>query len=184
MKNWSVRELTYTALLTALVAVATLIRLEPFPAYKLYFNLGEIVIYTAALLLGRRVGALSGAVGSAIADLIAGFPMWAPISFVIKGVEGYLVGTLADPEGKSLAGDLRGLLPGAAWMIAAYATTAGILFGVGAVPFELVIDGLQTGVGVIGALALVRALRPLTRSVRREFEVRPSDGSSGSDEGD
>nr|WP_227767942.1 ECF transporter S component [Zhaonella formicivorans] len=78
-----------------LAAVTVLaISLVKIPAFsgRLYFHLGETVILTSALLLGKRGGALVGAVGSAVADLLLGAPVLAPISFVIHGVEGYLVG--------------------------------------------------------------------------------------------
>ncbi len=59
-----------------------------------YFNIGEIMVYTAALLMGPYVGAFAGGVGSMLSDLALGFPQFAPGTLVIKGVEGYIVGRL------------------------------------------------------------------------------------------
>jgi len=56
-----------------------------------YFNLGDTLIVFAGLYAGSRVGALAGGIGSALADLM-GFPLFAPITLVAKGVEGFLCG--------------------------------------------------------------------------------------------
>jgi len=57
--------------------------------------LGETMVYTVALLFGPVVGALAGGVGSSLADLLLGYPIYAPGTLVIKGVEGFVVGYLA-----------------------------------------------------------------------------------------
>ena len=89
----STRALALGALFAALVTGATLLSL-PVPGFRLYFNLGEGVIYTVALLFGPRYGAAAGALGAALGDLVLGYPLWAPFSFVIKGLEGATVGFL------------------------------------------------------------------------------------------
>ena len=65
------RRMVLGALLTAMVAVATMAFQVPIPATKGYINLGDTVIFIAALLLGPGYGALAGGVGSAMADLIS-----------------------------------------------------------------------------------------------------------------
>ena len=76
----------------AVVAVATLLFVVPIPATSGYFNLGETLIYVAALLLGPIIGATAGA-GATIADILVA-AQFAPGTFAIKGIEGYLVGFL------------------------------------------------------------------------------------------
>lgn len=56
-------ELAIGAVFAALVCVATLALTLGIPATGGYFNIGEIVIYVAALLFGPIVGALAGGVG-------------------------------------------------------------------------------------------------------------------------
>lgn len=80
------------AIFAALVAVATFLFVVPIPATSGYFNLGETLIYIAALMLGPFVGATAGA-GATIADIIVA-PQFAPGTFTIKAIEGYLVGFL------------------------------------------------------------------------------------------
>jgi uncharacterized membrane protein len=86
-------ELAVGGVFAALVCVATLAFKVDVPATKGYFNIGETVIYTAALLFGPFAGAFSGGVGAAVADLIVA-PEFALGTLVVKGFEGAIVGFL------------------------------------------------------------------------------------------
>lgn len=58
-----------------------------------YFNLGEAIVYTAALIFGPYIGAFTG--GSiSIADILIGYGQFAPGTLVIKGLEGAIVAFL------------------------------------------------------------------------------------------
>ncbi len=83
------------AVFTALVYAATIAVQIYQPATGGYFNLGEAVIYVAALLRGPLVAAIAGGVGAALADLSTGYAIFAPATLVIKAAEGYLAGVLA-----------------------------------------------------------------------------------------
>jgi uncharacterized membrane protein len=80
------------AIFAALVAAATLLFVIPIPATSGYFNLGETLIYIAALLFGPLVGTVAGA-GASIADALVAV-QYAPGTFTIKAIEGFLVGFL------------------------------------------------------------------------------------------
>ena len=85
--------LVLTAVLIALATLFTMYTKIPVPGIRGYFNVGDVVIMTSALLLGRKYGAYIGAIGPALADLFLGYAVFVPITFVVKGIEGYLVGT-------------------------------------------------------------------------------------------
>jgi uncharacterized membrane protein len=85
--------LAIAAVFAALVCVVTLVLVVNIPATRGYFNIGETVIYTAALVFGPLVGAFAGGVGAAISDLIAA-PWFAPGTLIVKGCEGAIVGFL------------------------------------------------------------------------------------------
>ncbi len=93
--EWSPRTAVYAGLFTALVFAATLVAVET-PVTQGYFNLGESMVYAAAVLGGPLVGALAGGVGSALADLYLGYGHYAPGTLVIKGLEGLIVGVAAE----------------------------------------------------------------------------------------
>jgi uncharacterized membrane protein len=86
-----IRKLTKISIFTALVFVATFLIRVPIAATGGYFNLGDSVIYVAALLFGPLVGGLAGGIGSAIADII-GYPIFAPGTLIIKLFEGIITG--------------------------------------------------------------------------------------------
>jgi len=88
------------AIFAALVATATLLFVVPIPATSGYFNLGETLIYIAALLFGPLVGAIAGA-GASIADILVA-AQYAPGTATIKAIEGFLVGFLTKKINKKL----------------------------------------------------------------------------------
>ncbi|MEM3458606.1 MAG: ECF transporter S component [Candidatus Bathyarchaeia archaeon] len=90
----STRSLAVTAVFTALVCVVTILFSIYVPATEGFFNIGESMVFLSALLFGPFVGAFAGGVGSMLADLILGYPHYAPATLIIKACEGAVVGTL------------------------------------------------------------------------------------------
>ena len=72
------------SLLAALVAVATMVIKIPTLTGG-YVNIGDGVVLICGWLLGPVWGALAAGLGSMLADLI-GYPIYAPGTFVIKGL--------------------------------------------------------------------------------------------------
>jgi len=89
-------KLSLTIVMTSLVAVNTLIVRIPNPMGG-YFNLGDVMIFISALTFGPLVGGLAGGIGSAIADII-GFPLFAVPTLIIKGLEGFIAGSLTNKK--------------------------------------------------------------------------------------
>jgi uncharacterized membrane protein len=89
------RTIAATAVFTAFEAAVTTAFVIYIPATKGYFNIGEIMVYIIAMLMGPYVGAFAGGVGSAISDVILA-PQYAPGTLVIKGLEGLIVGYLTN----------------------------------------------------------------------------------------
>lgn len=83
-----------TSIMAALTCVVTMSFTIYIPATKGYFNIGESIIYLSAILFGPYIGAISGGFGSMFSDLLTGFPIYAPGTLLIKGLEGFIVGYL------------------------------------------------------------------------------------------
>jgi uncharacterized membrane protein len=151
--------LTLIAMMAALTFLATLVRIAPNASS--YFNLSEAVVYTGALLFGGAIGGLAGGIGASLADILAGFALpWAPITFVIKGLEGLLVGSLGRLSWRNrLLGDLLSTLAAFPIMIGCYTLAAGLIYGWPAAIVELVTDLFQCTTGLLIAIPLVYALR-------------------------
>lgn len=77
------KSLVRASLFCALCTVATLIA---FPAGIGYVNAGDIIVLLAAFSLSLPEAVAAAAIGSATADLICGYAIYAPATFIIKGV--------------------------------------------------------------------------------------------------
>ena len=87
--------LALTAISTALVGVATIVFSFYVPQTRGFFNIGETMVFTTAILFGPVIGAFAGGVGSMIADILLGYPYYAPATMAIKAAEGAIVGFIS-----------------------------------------------------------------------------------------
>lgn len=90
------KKIVFFALFTALVCVATMVIKIPSISGYGYVNFGDAVIFMAGSMLGGIGGMVAGGVGSALADLFSGYAVWAPLTLIIKGAEGFLSGFIAN----------------------------------------------------------------------------------------
>jgi uncharacterized membrane protein len=152
------------AIFAALVFVATYSFPINIPATSGYFNLGETIIYTGALLFGPLTGALSGGIGAAFADIWLGYGMFAPGTLTIKTVEGALVGFINQKLQKRLSNRTVtaaiAIFIGGSEMIAGYFLYEVFVLGypfaaaLAEVPFNIV----QMIVGLVIAIPLMHAV--------------------------
>ena len=85
MKN-SLHKLVLTALMTSLICIATMIIRIPAPVNGGYINLGDSVVLFAAWMFAMPYGLIAAALGSSLADILSGYIVFAPATFVIKGM--------------------------------------------------------------------------------------------------
>jgi uncharacterized membrane protein len=83
--------LALLAILAALTTVLTRVVQIPVPATSGYLNFGDIGVLFAGLLLGP-MGGIAGGLGSALADLLSPYFYYAPLTLVVKGLEGAIAG--------------------------------------------------------------------------------------------
>ncbi len=87
-----IKRAVYTAVFTALVFAATVLIVVSTPATRGFFNLGETMVYTTAIItMDPAISFIAGGLGSALADLYLGCSHYAPGTFIIKSIEGLLV---------------------------------------------------------------------------------------------
>ena len=87
-KYFTTRKITHIAVFTALVFVAT--TLLSIPNGIGYTNLGDTFIFVAASYFDPLFSFLIASFGSMISDFALGYPIYAPFTFVIKGLEGLI----------------------------------------------------------------------------------------------
>ena len=88
MNNKTVKQLVYGSLLAAMITVATM--LLKIPTSLGYIHLGDGVIFLAAMTLGMPAWMAAG-IGSGLADLLAGYGIYAPVTFLIKAAMAVIV---------------------------------------------------------------------------------------------
>lgn len=146
------RSLSFLALFIAFTAVATYLHI-PGPSSS-YFNLGEVAIYTIALTFGSTAGGIAGGFGSALVDIILGYSIWAPFTFVIKGIEGLIVGKIASKNDGKIERKIFAIIVGGNLMIIGYALAKAFLLSWAVVLPEIGIDFAQMLIGGILAVPL------------------------------
>lgn len=82
--NISTLQLCLTAVFIALICIATMVIQIPIPLG--YAHLGDCMILLATYLLGPIAAMIASGIGSAMADILTGYAIWAIPTFLIKGI--------------------------------------------------------------------------------------------------
>jgi uncharacterized membrane protein len=77
-----IKKITLTAVFTALCCIGTVSIAIPLPTG--YVNVGDVFVLLSAWLLGPLYGTVAAGFGSCIADVLAGFPIYAPATLIVK----------------------------------------------------------------------------------------------------
>lgn len=162
MKNHSeigtTRRIVSAALLASLVCVATMLIKIPSPL-KGYLNLGDGVVLLAGWTLSPVYGFLAAGIGSALADIFSGYALYAPVTFVIKGVMAliaclgfrWLRRSLGDLSSRLITGTVAELI-----MILGYFLFEGILYGWGPSLVNIPANAVQGVAGLLLGTVLMR----------------------------
>ncbi|MDO4522093.1 MAG: ECF transporter S component [Eubacteriales bacterium] len=130
-EKMSVQKLCVDALMIALVCITTAVIQIPIPLG--YMHLGNVTILAAGVFFGPMTGLLTGGIGSALADLLTGYAVWALPTLIIKSVMGYVIGRAAwsvcrNPRFTRVS-VLLGSLAGLAVMVIGYTVFGSLLYG-------------------------------------------------------
>lgn len=87
------RRLILAAILAALVFSVTYFTKIPIPYPPgAYAHAGDSIIYLSGMVLGGPLAAAVAALGSGLADLFAGAPVYIPATLIIKALMGFIAG--------------------------------------------------------------------------------------------
>jgi len=151
----AVIHISLIVVMSAMVAVATHIIRIPNPMGG-YFNVGDVMIFVAALTFGPLVGGAAGGLGSAIADII-GFPSFAIPTLVIKGLEGLLAGLITNK--KSVYRDVLAVVVAGTEMVIGYFLVEFYLWGLGGALVEVPANIVQIAIGGLVGIPIALVLR-------------------------
>jgi uncharacterized membrane protein len=155
-KQQAVIQLSLMAVMSALVTVGTLIVQIP-NGMGGYFNVGDVMIFVAALTFNPFVGGVAGGLGSALADLMLGFAAFAPFTLAIKGIEGLLASLIKNK--KSMYRDILAVVVAGAEMVGGYFLVEVFLWGVGGALAEVLPNIAQVAIGGIIGIPIALVLR-------------------------
>ena len=147
----NVQRLSLYGVFTALITLATTFLKIPGPTG--FYHLGDAVIYTAAAVMGGPFAAVAASVGSALADVWAGYASFAPWTLVIKGIAGFVAGAVPARYGRRCR--IPAMIAAALVITAGYAVASAVMFDPAAALAETLGNLLQSAVGVLGAIALI-----------------------------
>lgn len=156
-----IKKTVVAALMTALVCVATVIIKIPSPM-KGYINLGDCMVLLSAWILSPLYAFLAAGLGSALADLFGGYVIYAPATFVIKGVMALiafaLFKLLNKKIGKTCAELVGGVLAETV-MVIGYFVFEGFLYGFGPSLINIPANLTQGVAGVILGIVLIKVVK-------------------------
>ena len=149
------RKITFAGILAAFIFVGTEIHV---PTAIGHVNLGDVVILVSAYILGP-IAAIPAAVGSALADLLAGYPQYIAPTFIIKGLMGLVAGLILRRKPDHKVPFLKRLLAALiaeAIMIGGYFAFESLpfMYGVTAAIGSLIPNLIQAAAAIIGAIPL------------------------------
>jgi uncharacterized membrane protein len=148
--------LTTTAIFIALTYVFTaFINIQlPIGGNGGLIHLGNIPLFIAAIVFGRKTGMLAGGVGMGLFDLLSGWTSWAPFTFVIVGLMGYTVGKITEnPKHRKYSWYIISIISACVIKIVGYYIAEAILYSSLIVPFAS-IPGNIIQVGFAGIVIL------------------------------
>ena len=152
----NLKKIAYAGVLAALIFIGTELHI---PTAIGHINLGDLVILLASYILGP-LAFFPAAIGSTLADLLAGYPQYAVATFLIKGVMGLVAGLLLkrNKEGKvSFIRKLSVSVIAELIMIAGYFAFESLpfMYGVEAALGSVIPNGIQASAAVVGAVPLM-----------------------------
>ena len=189
-RNYILRYIIYLAVFTALVFVATIAIAIPMPTgVGAYLNFGDIVIFIASALLGPWGGLVAGGIGSMLADIVYA-PIFAPLTLIVKGTEGLIVGLVVYLLRKAFRQEkvqdyvsyVIAFTIGAILMVSLYCVGTGLMLGIinsgeylagfSTALLNVPNDLIQGSVSIVGGYALTIGLRKIkyVKNISLEIE--------------
>lgn len=153
MSQRKIRLLAYGGLMAAVIAIAT--AFLKIPTAIGYFHMGDGFIFLAAYLLGGPWAALAAGIGSALADIIGGYVVYAPVTFVIKALMA-LIAAYALKKDSSPVKMIAAYTIAEIVMVIGYFLFESVLYGATAAAAVLISNTMQ---GIIGVLIGFMAVR-------------------------
>ena len=157
------KKIVITALMAAMVCVATMIVKIPSPM-KGYLNIGDCIVLLCGWLLAPGYGFAAAGLGSALADLFSGYIVYAPATFLIKGsmtLIAFSCFKLINKRMGKLPSQIIGAVLAEVVMVLGYYVFEGFMYGFIPSAVNIPANAVQGAAGLILGIILVKTFERL-----------------------
>lgn len=153
-------------MLAALVFVATYVVKIPSPTNG-YVNLGDCFVLVSGWLLGPWYGAAAAGIGSALTDLLGGYPHYVPGTLVIKAIDAFAAAVIYRAMKREFRGMVVSGIVGELLMVAGYFVFSSLILGKGLAAALSIPGNLVQGViGVVAGILIMQFARRMKLETR------------------
>ena len=155
------KKIVISALIAALACVATMVIQIPSPL-KGYINLGDCVVLMAGWMLSPAYAFLAAGLGSALADIFSGYVIYAPVTFIIKGLMAVIAFYGFKLLNKKLNKTLSRIISGISaesLMVLGYFIFEGFLYGFIPSLVNVPANSIQGIAGIVVGVILINVFR-------------------------
>lgn len=161
------KQIALDAMFVALTLVFTAcinIQIPSFGGAGGLIHLGNVPLFIAAMIYGKRTGALAGALGMGLFDLLSGWAAWAPCTIITCGLMGFVVGVICKSR-KTIAAKLVAVVAALAIKLSGYFIFESFIMGNGAAAALKSVPGNVVQVAVAAIIVFI-IITPLERGLR------------------
>lgn len=167
MQTNQLRRMVSAALFATLCFCSTFLLKIPF--VNGYIHLGDCFCLLSGWLLGPLYGPISAGLGSMLADLAAGYPVYLPATFLIKAAMALIVALLCRKNKAPLLCHVLATLLAEAVMVVGYFLYELVLYGIGGALPAVTGNLLQAAGGIVTSLLLWQVLAPIFKKYGFKF---------------
>lgn len=160
-----VKKLVMTALFAALCCVATMSIRIPVPATNGYIHPGDAMVILSGIFLGPVFGGLAAGIGSMLSDLLGGYMIYVPITFVVKALVAvasyYTFHSLVKKGKKQIIGCIASGICAIVIVAVGYFVCESFLYGTATAAVSIIPNIIQGISGLIISSILISVLSPI-----------------------
>lgn len=164
------RQITLDAMFVALTLVFTAfvnLQLPSFGGAGGLIHLGNVPLLIGAMVYGKRTGAIAGALGMGLFDILSGWAMWAPCTILTCGLMGFAVGAICEKK-KTMFYKLLAVVIALLIKIVGYFAFEAAIMGNGMIAALKSVPGnvIQVSVAAVIVLMIIAPLEKGLRNIR------------------
>lgn len=161
-----VKKIVVASVFAALTCALTMVIKIPTPGTGGYIHPGDAMVIMCGVLLGPWYGFFAAGIGSMLSDLIGGYFVYIPATFLIKGlialVTGYVYQQITQKNRNPVIGVAFGGIVDIVFVAGGYFLFEAMLYGAAGAAVSIIPNLVQGISGLILSMVLYPILKPIT----------------------